>query len=127
MSAIHWFEIPVADFERAKTFYETVMDIQINWQDLRETMGSIIGMLYGGGGVSGALVHNPQYGYVPSREGTLVYLAVSGDLNIVLARVADAGGEVVLPKTALGEGAGGGFIGWVIDSEGNKVGFFSEE
>ena len=76
MSAIHWFEIPVADFERVKTLNESVMDIQINWQDLRETMGSIIGMLYCGGGVSGAQVHNPQYGYVPSREGTLVYLTV---------------------------------------------------
>ena len=127
MSSIHWFEIPVADFERAKTFYETVMDIQINWQDLRETVSSIIGMLYGGDGVSGALVHNPQYGYIPSRDGTLVYLTVSGDLNVVLARVGDAGGEVVLSKTALGEGVGGGYIGWVIDSEGNKAGFFSEE
>ena len=68
MSAIHWFEIPVSDFERAKTFYETVMEIQINWQDLRETMGTIVGMLYGGDGVGGALVHNPQYGYTPSRE-----------------------------------------------------------
>ncbi len=116
MSAIHWFEIPVADFERAKTFYETVMDIQINWQDLRETMGSIIGMLYGGGGVSGALVHNPQYGYVPSHEGTLVYLAVSGDLNIVLARVADAGGEVVLPKDRVGRRCR-----WRIHRLGNRL------
>ena len=127
MSAIHWFEIPVSDFERAKTFYETVKEIQINWQDLRETMGSIVGMLYGGDGVGGALVHNPQYGYVPSREGTLVYLSVTGDLNDVLARASDAGGEVLLPKTALGENAGGGYVGWVLDTEGNKVGFFSQE
>ena len=90
-------------------------------------MGSIVGMLYGGDGVGGALVHNPQYGYAPSREGTLVYLSVTGDLNDVLARASDAGREVLLPKTALGENAGGGYVGWVLDTEGNKVGFFSRE
>ena len=45
MSAIHWFEIPASSFERAKTFYETVLNTQIYSQDLRETMGSIVGML----------------------------------------------------------------------------------
>ena len=127
MSAIHWFEIPVSNFERAKTFYETVLNTQIYSQDLRETMGSIVGMLYGGDGVGGALVHNPDAGYIPAREGTLVYLNVSGDLNDVLGRVGNAGGEALLPKTALGEDAGGGYVAWVLDTEGNKVGLFSQE
>ena len=29
MSVINWFEIPVADFERAKDFYEAVLDTQL--------------------------------------------------------------------------------------------------
>ena len=27
---INWFEIPVTDFDRAKKFYETVMEIQLH-------------------------------------------------------------------------------------------------
>ena len=66
-------------------------------------------------------------GYLPSREGTLVYLNVSGDLDDVLGRVGAAGGEALLPKTALGGDAGGGYVAWVLDTEGNKVGLFSQE
>lgn len=127
MSAIHWFEIPASDFERAKTFYETVLNIQLFINDQRETMGSMLGVFPHEGGVGGCLVHNPQFGYTPAGEGTLVYLSASGDLNEALARVPDAGGEVLLPKTALGENAGGGYVAWVRDSEGNKVGLYSEE
>ncbi len=127
MSAIHWFEIPASDFERARGFYETVMDTQLFINDQRETMGSMLGVFPHEGGVGGCLVHNPQFGYTPSSEGALVYLSVSGDLNDTLGRVDGAGGEVLLPKTALGENAGGGFVAWVKDSEGNKVGFYSDE
>jgi predicted enzyme related to lactoylglutathione lyase len=47
-----------------------------------------------------------------------IYLAVE-DLDAVLARAKPAGGEVVLPRTPIGEH---GFIGAVRDSEGNTVG-----
>lgn len=127
MSAIHWFEIPVSDFERGKTFYETVLDTQLFVSDQRETMGSMLGVFPHEGGVGGCLAHNTQSGYSPSAEGTLVYLSFSGDLDNALARVPAAGGEVLLPKTALGENAGGGYVGWVRDSEGNKVGLYSDE
>ena len=126
MSVINWFEIPVADFERAKTFYETVLDKQLFVNDQRETMGSMLGVFPHDGQVGGCLVHNPQFGYTPSAEGALVYFTITGDLNNALARVPDAGGEVLLPKTELGENAGGGFVSWVRDTEGNRIGFYSE-
>ena len=127
MSVINWFEIPVSDFERAKTFYEAVLNTKLFVNDQRETMGSMLGVFPHDGSVGGCLVHNPQYGYTPSTEGTLVYITATGDLNVTLSRVAAAGGEVLLPKTALGENAGGGFVSWVRDTEGNKIGFYSEE
>lgn len=127
MSVINWFEIPVSDFERAKTFYEAVLNTKLFVNDQRETMGSMLGVFPHDGSVGGCLVHNPQYGYTPSTEGTLVYITATGDLSVTLSRVAAAGGEVLLPKTALGENAGGGFVGWVRDTEGNKIGLYSEE
>ena len=127
MSVINWFEIPVADFERACKFYETVLEKQLFINDQRETMGSMLGVFPHDGRVGGCLVHNPQYGYRPSAEGSLVYFTISGDLDAALARVPEAGGEVLLPKTELGENAGGGFVAWARDTEGNKIGFYSEE
>ncbi|MYD09603.1 MAG: VOC family protein [Chloroflexi bacterium] len=126
MSVINWFEVPVADFERAKTFYETVLDKQLFVNDQRETMGSILGVFPHDGQVGGCLVHNPQYGYTPSAEGTLVYFTITGNMDSALTRVPAAGGQVLLPKTELGENAGGGYVSWVRDTEGNKVGFYSE-
>ncbi len=123
--SINWFEIPVLDFERARAFYEQVLETKLFVNDQRENMGSMLGVFPHDGRVGGSLVHNPQYGYTPSTEGTLVYITATGDLDLVLARVEAAGGEILLPKTALSENAGGGFVGWVRDSEGNKVGFYS--
>jgi predicted enzyme related to lactoylglutathione lyase len=126
MSAIHWFEISVKDINRAKTFYETVLNAQIPVADMREAMGSMIGMLPTRDGVGGALVENSQQGYEPSESGTLVYLVVDGDLDATVAKVEAAGGTVKLPKTPLGEGSGGGYVAWIGDTEGNKVGLFSQ-
>lgn len=127
MSAIRWFEIPASDFDRAQSFYESVMNIKLHVQDMRETIDSIVGMFPHGEGIGGCLAYNPKDGYTPGDGGALVYLTVKGDLNAVLARVPDAGGEVLLPKQPLPPNAGGGYIGWVRDSEGNKVAFYSDE
>ena len=40
-------------------------------------------------------------GFRPSRDGAVVYLNAGPSLDAVLNRVAAAGGEIVLPKTAL--------------------------
>ncbi len=123
MSAIHWFEIPVSDIERAITFYSHILDSEISMLDLTEQLGSRLGLLPNNDGVGGALVENAQHGYTPSDTGTLVYLAREDeDLNECLARVESAGGTVLLPKTAMGER---GFSAWILDSEGNKVGLHS--
>ncbi len=127
MSALHWFEIPVTDIQRAVKFYSMVMAIEIGVIDLTEQMGSMLGMLPNRDGVGGALVQNAQHGYIPGPNGALVYLVVDGDLNEAVGRVESAGGQVVLPKTPLGEGQDGGFIAWIIDTEGNKVGLYSDQ
>lgn len=127
MSALNWFEIPVTDFDRAVTFYNTVLGTQLHVQDLTEQQGSMLGMFPPRDGVTGALIQNAEHGYTPSAEGTMVYLIVDGDLNKALDRVEPAGGQVVLPKTQLGPDTGNGFCGWIIDTEGNRVGLFSNE
>jgi uncharacterized protein len=127
MSALHWFEIPVTDIQRASQFYETVMNVQIPILDMSAQMGSMLGMLPTRGGAGGALVQNASQGYTPSMTGTLVYLIVDGDLNDAIGRVEAAGGRVLLPKTPLGGGQGGGFVAWIADTEGNRVALYAQQ
>lgn len=116
---LNWFEIPVADFSRAKSFYEAILQIKIE----RMEMGaSLMGMFPGDQeSVSGAIVQDE--GCLPSKNGTVVYLNGGEDLAPILARVEAAGGQVLVPKTEIGNGFG--FFAHFLDSEGNKLGLHS--
>lgn len=128
VSTIHWFEIGVDDIERAAAFYGAVFDTKLHVLDLSDSQGTLMAMLPAPEGVGGGgLVYGPQHGYAPSMGGTLVYITIDDDIDAALARAVDAGGEVLLPKTPLGDGEGGGAVAWLKDSEGNKVGLFSQQ
>jgi len=114
---IAWFEIPVADMNRAQKFYESILDVSISVNNFGEF---VIGMLPDNqtiGQASGALVLNDNY--VPSEtHGTLVYFACD-DAATILSKVDKAGGQVLQPKTEIGEGHG--FMGLLKDTEGNRI------
>lgn len=118
-NAINWFEIPVTDFERAKTFYEEVTGATLHC----ESMGAYeMGFFtHQDGGVGGAICKGE--GYVPSSEGTLVYLNGGDDLSGFLAKVEPAGGKVVMPKTKITDEIG--YMAVFLDPEGNKLAFHS--
>ncbi|MBL7749824.1 MAG: VOC family protein [Chitinophagaceae bacterium] len=117
--AINWFEIPAKDLDRAKAFYEKVLDIQM--------IVPFPGMKYAmfpsdptkneiGGGIM------EEAGFEPSETGSLIYLNGGDDLAVPLSRVEAAGGRVIMPKTAIGAN---GFMARFIDTEGNRVAFHS--
>jgi hypothetical protein len=56
----------------------------------------------------------------PSLEGCTVYLASGEDATGMLQRAADAGGEILMPATYMGEMVGS--LGFFRDSEGNRIG-----
>ncbi len=113
-----WFEIPSHDFTRAVGFYERILDARLQ----QEAMGPMRMAVFPHEkpAPSGAVVHAP--GYEPGATGTVIYLNVA-DLRPVLARVPDAGGAVLLPRTELPSGQG--VFAQLRDSEGNRVGLFS--
>ncbi len=120
-NVINWFEIPAKNFDRAKKFYEQVLDgpIQVmETPNMPLTMGFLPG--FEPGSVGGAVVAGE--GYEPSQTGSLVYLNGGDDLATPLSRVEGAGGQVVVPKTGIGEN---GFIAQFIDTEGNRVALHS--
>lgn len=107
---------------RAKTFYETVLNIKISVHDLG---GLIMGWFPGDPskpGATGSLVKHDMY--TPSdSKGALIYFSCE-DLANELGRVEAAGGKVLKPKTAIGEGYG--FMALLKDTEGNRVALHSQ-
>jgi uncharacterized protein len=120
-NAISWFEIPVKDFVRAKKFYENTLGVNIH----EETMGPVkMGFIPAdneNGGVGGAICQSEDY--IPSSQGSLVYLNGGNDLSMVLNNVEKAGGRILVPKTEIAPGMG--FFALFLDTEGNKLGLHS--
>ena len=119
INAINWFEIPVTDFERAKQFYETLFAAAIMEMPFP---GGKYGMLPADmqNGVGGGIAQGE--GFTPSQTGTIVYLNGGDDLDIPLAKIENAGGKIVMPKTSIGAN---GFMAHFIDTEGNRVALHS--
>ena len=123
---ITWFEIPVTDIDRAKKFFETILDIKMiqradgndeavffpfNPNIIQATSGRVTGVL------------SKSERNSPSDNGTVVYINASPNIQKVLDKVEQAGGKIIVPKTQIPAG----FIAIIIDSEGNKVGLHAEE
>jgi uncharacterized protein len=119
-NAINWFEIPVTDFTRAKSFYETILGVEIMEMPFP---GGKYGMLPAdmmNGGVGGGLAQGE--GFEPSNKGTIVYLNGGEDLSISLSKIEQAGGQILMPKTSIGQN---GFMAHFLDTEGNRVALHS--
>jgi predicted enzyme related to lactoylglutathione lyase len=122
--AISWFEIPVSDFTRAKTFYQTIFDFEMPEMDMGHLKMGIFLYDRDNGGVGGAICFGE--GYKPAgSNGPKAYLNGGKDLQIVLNRIAGAGGTMVMPKTEIAPGMG--HMAFFLDSEGNSVGLYSME
>ena len=117
-SAVNWFDIPVSDIARAKTFYDTILGIQLEVTDSPMGKTAMFPSDWQRGEVGGAI--SEGQGSTPSATGTLVYLNGNPGLQPILDRVEAAGGKVLMPKTAIPMDAG--YMALFIDSERNKVG-----
>jgi predicted enzyme related to lactoylglutathione lyase len=114
-----WADIPVADMDRAKAFYSTVLGQPVMGMPGAEDEVAVIGTPSAD---QGPVVSVDLYtGGTPSRDGATVYFATGGDIDGMPARVNEAGGEILQDKQFMGEMVG--WIAFVLDSEGNRIGF----
>lgn len=123
---VGWFEIYVTDMTRARAFYETVLDIQMQPLPAPDGMEGGFEMLMfpsdmenQAPGSGGALCR--MDGFTPSAGGTLIYFSCE-DCGVEASRVAAAGGQVFREKFSI---APYGFISLIIDTEGNMIGLHS--
>lgn len=122
-NALNWFEIPVDEIERAQDFYEGIFDMEM--APLQEMQGmKMVGFPIdmASGKIGGALVESDFH--VPSDEGAIIYLNANPDIQTIIDRVEDLGGEVVMPRTQISPEIG--YMGFFIDSEGNRIGLHAQ-
>lgn len=112
---VGWFEIPVNNMDRAKKFYETLLETKIDIQDFGNLLMGWFPFDHTAPGTTGTLVKAETYN--PSYDGTMVYFSVD-EIDDVLPRLEKAGGKLINAKTSIGEY---GFVAHFEDSEGNRV------
>lgn len=121
-NALNWFEIPATDISRARSFYENIMNIKMDQQEMMGMHMAFFPYEPGNGKVSGALVQGDMY--KPSMDGAAIYLNANPDMSNVISRIEAAGGKVIMPKTHITPEIG--YMAFFIDSEGNRMALHSQ-
>ncbi|MEO8961307.1 MAG: VOC family protein [Ginsengibacter sp.] len=124
---VAWFEIYVNDIERAKKFYETVLNTKLSELPMPElpdneadTKMLAFPMEMDVEGAAGALVKMSSI--KAGGNSTIVYFG-SDDCGIEESRIKEAGGKILQGKQSLGEF---GFMVLANDTEGNTFGIHSQ-
>ena len=122
MNPVGWFEIYVKDMDRAKSFYEKVLGLQLSKLpqsgDSLEDMWAFP-MNQGASGATGALAKMDD---APVGAGGTVIYFVTEDCGAAAGRAKDAGGRIIKDKFSIGQY---GNIALASDLDGNIIGFHS--
>jgi predicted enzyme related to lactoylglutathione lyase len=116
---VNWFEIYVQNMDRARKFYEAVLQVslhRIGGPDLEMWSFPQNFDLYGS---SGALVRYPEKS--SGVNSTIVYFSCE-DCAVEAARVAENGGKLEREKMSIGQF---GYIALALDPDGNMFGLHS--
>jgi predicted enzyme related to lactoylglutathione lyase len=112
---VTYFEIPVADMDRAVRFYEAVFETELERRQIDGYEMALFAFEAGAAGATGALAKGDVY--VPAMTGPVVYFGVS-DIDAVLSRATANGGKILYPKKDVGAF---GTVAEFADSEGNRI------
>ncbi len=97
---VNWFEIPVNDMARAKTFYEKVLGIDLAETEMGPNKMAWFPMEMGAFGAAGTLIQGE--GYRPSHDGSLVYIHVD-KIDPTLDLINQEGGKALMLRTSIGQ------------------------
>lgn len=124
-NTIVWADIPATDLARAVKFYSAVLQQEIRPVEGMDGVALVAppddfdpSVQEGPFPVSFDLAVSENQ--KPSIEGCTIYLNSRGDPEGMLQRAVDAGGQILMPVTDMGEMIGS--IGFFMDSEGNRIG-----
>ena len=112
-----WFDIPVADLDRARRFYAAVLAVAVQQAQFDGFSFCVLAHEQGNGG---CLLTRPAE--ISASQGILLYLNVDGRIRDAVRQVEVGGGKLLEAVQAIGP------HGWraiVLDSEGNRVALHS--
>ena len=108
-----WFDIPIANLDRANAFYSAVLDCGVSKEEYEGISFSVIEHK---DGVGGCLVPKPDE--ITADKGLLLYLNVEGRIRDAVTKTVEHGGKVLEDVHAIGPH---GFRSIIVDSEGNRM------
>lgn len=111
-----WFDLPVADLDRARAFYQAVLGVNVHKEQFGDTAFCVIEHQEGNGG---CLVLDAAK---VSDGGVLVYMNAEGRIRDAVAKARAGGGKVLQDTHPIGPH---GFRAIVQDSEGNRIALHS--
>jgi predicted enzyme related to lactoylglutathione lyase len=112
-----WFDIPVADLDRASAFYAATLDIGIDKVEMENSRFCVFHHDTGNGG---CLILDESA--ISSSAGVLMYMNVDGRIRDAVVQAGKMGGRVVEPVHSIGPH---GFRAIILDSEGNRIALHS--
>lgn len=112
-----WFDIPVANLDRAANFYAAVLGVRVDKEESDNFSFCVIEHKDGNGG---CLVKSPDE---VTAVGVLLYLNVNGRIRDAVRQVRSHGGGLVEDVHSISPH---GYRAIVLDSEGNRVALHSE-
>ena len=115
-NAMVWFEIPVTDMKRAKSFYDTVLKTDLQEDNTGPNPMASFPVKDQKTGLAGHI-----YPGTPSSGGNTVHLLAPDALEDALARVDEAGGKVVSPIIPIPVGR----FAYCHDPDGNSISLFT--
>lgn len=116
-NSINWFEIPTADLERAKKFYETIFSIEMGTMEVADQKMYTFPNDPASGKISGAILEDANA--ISKMDGVTLYLNANPSIDKVIERIEAAGGKILLPKTQISPEIG--YFCFFNDSEGNRM------
>ena len=117
-NAAVWFEIPVADLEAGKRFYNAILETELVDMDMGPQTVAIFPCKDPKSGVAGHL-----YAGKPNETGSgnTIHLATPNTLESAMDRVVEQGGKVVSDIVTIDAGR---FV-YCQDPDGNSIGLFN--
>jgi len=117
---IAFFEIPAENFERAVKFYEAVLNVKLSAVCDCETEKMAF---FPESDLPGAISFAKDFH--PSKDGVLIHFQVE-DMEKTISTIEKNGGKITRPKTKI-EAEGWEYFALFVDSEGNRVGLYSDK
>jgi predicted enzyme related to lactoylglutathione lyase len=115
VNPVPYFEVPVADMDRAVRFYEAVFGWTLERQIVDGYEMALLPFDPDAPGATGALAKGDVY--VPSITGPILYFRVD-DIDAVMDRALAAGGRTLYAKKDVGAF---GLVAEFQDTEGNRI------